>query len=161
MSFHLYLHPQAVLAINYNFTNWGKSSLSQCAFGSRVFYFHRIIQCLKIQSLPNMSTLNTGSPNVRQAPGGDVKFLCLGRSTWPGLLWPDGNSVPAHSVRSDPPFPAPMGNPALQLTRCQRLLSAASEQHFLTSHFAPSRLLPDNPSVMLWALITRGSHKPS
>ena len=37
MSFHLYLYLQAISAINYNFTNWGKNSPSQHAFGKRYF----------------------------------------------------------------------------------------------------------------------------
>ena len=115
MSFHLYLYPQAVLAINYNFTNWGKSSPSQHVCGQRIFYFNRVIQFLRIQSLSNMSTLNI-SPRWQAGPwrccethrrSGDLHGLQLVRME----RCPDADP---HPGRSHPPSssdrkPTPQG----------------------------------------------------
>lgn len=149
MSFHLYLCPQAVLAINYNFTNWGKSSLSQHVFGNTAFYFNRVIQFLRIQSLPNMSTLNTGSPSGKRVLESVVKFLAFQRirTSWAALTrWklcpcPLEAIIITSSCSDRKPTPASDWLP--------QVIVYIWGRHFLTSHFAPSWLLPDNPSVML------------
>lgn len=115
MSFHLYLYPQAVLPINYNFTNWGKSSPSQYVFGKIIFCFNRVIQFLRIRSLSNTSTLNI-SPRWQAGPrrccetdrsSGDLRGL--------QLVWMERCPDPdPHAGRSHPPSssdrkPTPQG----------------------------------------------------
>lgn len=97
MSFHLYLYPQAVSAINYNFTNWGKSSLSQCAFGSRAFCFSGVIPFLRIQSFLICQPSALVSPVAGGSPQVAWSLWSLGGSAWPRPLFLM-EAIPAHSL---------------------------------------------------------------
>ena len=81
-----------------------------------------------------------------------VQGICMASSSFGWNVAP----TQTPTLGSHIPLPALTGSPPLRgLTAPCPCLQR--EQRFLTSHFAPGWLLSDNLSVMLWALIARGS----